>query len=167
MTFPFSSRLRQLHADERGEQLIEFAVSLSLLMMVISSIMYMSVALYADHYVSDAARQATRYAMVRGSSWTTTTCTTTSTFSCNATAANVTSYVKSITPSSIAATGLTITTTWPGTTASGADCSASNVNNTPGCVVTVQVSYAFNFLLPFIPKKALALTSTSSMVVLQ
>jgi Flp pilus assembly protein TadG len=135
--------------------------------MVIFGIMDMSRALYADHYVSEVSREATRYAMVRGSSWNNASCTNTSTFSCTATAANVTSFVQSITPMGLSPSNLTVNTTWPGTTASGADCSAANVNNSPGCVVTVKVTYAYNFVLPFLPKSALSLTSTSSVVISQ
>ena len=157
----------RLFREDTGSETIEFAVSAVVLLTIIFGILDMSRALYADHFVSNAAREATRYAMVRGASWKNTTCTTSATFSCTATATDVTSYVKTITPLGFTANNLAVTTTWPGTTPSGADCSSSNVNNSPDCVVTVKVVYNFNFVLPFLPKGALQLASTSSMAISQ
>jgi hypothetical protein len=105
--------------------------------------------------------------MVRGQSWKGATCSTTATASCTATAANVSSYVLSITPPGLSATNLTVTTTWPGTTAAGASCTSTSTTNLPDCVVTVLVSYNFSFTLPFIPKNTLTLTSTSSAAIVQ
>jgi hypothetical protein len=107
---------------------------------------------------------------VRGSSWGSTSCASTSTFSCNATAANVVSYVQSIVPPGISSgTPLSVTTTWPGTELAGSatTCSTTNGNNSPGCLVMVQVSYSFTYFLPFLPTSALALKSTSEVIILQ
>jgi hypothetical protein len=58
-----------------------------------------------------------------------------------------------------------VSTTWPGTTASGANCGSGT--NSPGCVVNVQVSYSFNFVLPFLPKNAMVLSSSSTVPISQ
>jgi hypothetical protein len=81
----------------------------------------------------------------------------------------VTSYVQSITPAGISPSALTVTTTWPGTAPSGASgaCSTAKGNNSPGCLVTVQVSYPFKFILPFLPKSTWTMTSTSQVVIAQ
>jgi Flp pilus assembly protein TadG len=157
---------KSLASGEAGGTLVEFAVALSVLLMVVFGIMDCSRALYFDHYVRYSAEEAVRYAMVRGSTWNNSPCTTTQTESCTATSANVTSLVKSITPIGNIA-NLNVATTWTGKTPTGSDCSSANVNNSPGCVVQVQVSYNFGFVLPFLPKRALALNSTSAAAIAQ
>ncbi len=154
-------------AEESGSSLIEFGVSITLLLLIIFGVMDCSRALYAYHFVSNAARDATRYAMVRGSSWNNASCTSAFSASCTAGSTDVTNYVKAMTPMGFSANQLLVNTTWPGTTVKGTDCSATNVNNTPGCVVNVQVSYTFNFVLPFLPKNSLLLSSTSKVVIAQ
>jgi Flp pilus assembly protein TadG len=162
--------LRQSIADERGDEMIEFAIVAVVLFTCIFAIINCSLLLYTYHFAAYAAREATRYAMVRGSTWGSTSCASTATFSCNATASNVTSYVQSIVPPAISSgTPLTVTTTWPGTELAGsaATCTTTNGNNSPGCLVMVQVSYSFSYFLPFLPTSALNLKSTSEVVILQ
>jgi Flp pilus assembly protein TadG len=157
-------------ASERGDGMIEFAISAVVLFTCIFGIIGCSQLLYAYHFTSYSAREATRYAMVRGSTWGSTNCATTTTAVCNATTANVQAYVQSIVPPGMnAGTPLTVTTTWPGTELAGSatTCSTTNGNNSPGCLVMVQVSYSFNYLLPFLPTTALNLRSTSEVVILQ
>jgi Flp pilus assembly protein TadG len=157
-------------ASERGEEMIEFAISAVVLFTTIFGILGCSLLLYAYHFSSYAAREATRYAVVRGSTWGSTNCATVQTPVCNATTANVQAYVQSIVPPGISSgTQLTVTTTWPGTGLAGSatTCNTTNGNNSPGCLVMVQVSYSFSYLLPFLPTTALNLNSTSEVVVLQ
>jgi Flp pilus assembly protein TadG len=160
--------LQKLLRSERGDSMIEFAVVAIVLFMCIFGIMDCSRALYAYHLASYSAREATRYAMVRGSTWKTASCTTTTTFSCNATSANVQAYVKSIAPLAIDVSSLTVTTTWPGTELPGSatTCSVADAHS-PGCLVMVQVNYAFNYTLPLLPSTTLNLTSTSEVVILR
>ena len=61
--------LRAFRLGESGSSLIEFALSVSLLMMVVFGIMGLSLAAFSDHFVAIAAQAATRYASVRGSTW--------------------------------------------------------------------------------------------------
>lgn len=161
--------LRVFHRSDRADTITEFAIVAIVLFTVIFGIIDCSRALYSYHFVSYAARDAVRYAIVRGSSWGTTTCATTSTFSCNATSANVTSYVKSYVPGALTPGSITVNTTWPGTAPTGATgtCSTTSGSNSPGCLVTVQVTYPYSFSLPFIPKKSMTFSSTASMVILQ
>jgi Flp pilus assembly protein TadG len=153
-------------ADETGGTLLEFAITTSLLLMIIFGVLDCSRALYFEHYVSYSAEEAARYAMVRGSTWGGATCSTTITESCTATTANVTSFVQSITPMGNSSE-LTVATTWTGKTPAGSTCTNQNGNNSPGCVVQVKVSYSFNFVLPFLPKNTLLLTSTSAVGISQ
>ncbi len=155
---------------ERGEEMIEFAISAVVLFTTIFGIIGCSQLLYAYHFTSYSAREATRYAMVRGSTWGSSLCATTATSVCNATTANVLAYVQSIVPPGMnAGTPLTVTTTWPGTELAGSatTCSITNGTNSPGCLVIVQVNYSFSYLLPFLPTTALNLKSTSEVVILQ
>ena len=155
--------------DEQGSTLVEFAVVLVVLLTFLFGIMDFARYLYTYHFVCNAAREATRYAIVRGSTSGSTACASATTFGCNATAANVTSYVQSITPRGISPSALTVTTTWPGTGPAGAAtaCDTTNGNNSPGCLVVVQVSYPFKFILPFLPKSTWGMTSTSQMAISQ
>src|SRR6185312_4836624 len=53
--------------DQRGGSLVESAISISIFLMVFFAVFDFSIAFYTYHYVSDAAREGTRYAIVRGS----------------------------------------------------------------------------------------------------
>jgi Flp pilus assembly protein TadG len=158
-----SKALRHFCRDEEGNTLLEFALSCIVLLLLIFGILDCSRALYTDHYVASAARDGTRYAMVRGSSWNGAACTTATTASCTAVSADVTNFVKSVTPSGLLKNSLAVATTWTGKTATGAACVTGGAVNLPGCVVQVKVSYFFNFAVPILPKGTLLLTSTSSM----
>ena len=105
-------------------------------------------ALYAYHFVSSAAREATRYAIVRG-------CNPPSIPNCPtpATSASIQTFVKNV-PLGIDASKVTATTTW-------------TPNNKPGSVVQVQVQYPFNFFFPFVSSSTLNIKSTSQMVISQ
>jgi Flp pilus assembly protein TadG len=148
-------------SDESGSNLVEFAVATTVLLMLIFGIMDCSRLLYSFHYVSSSARDATRYAMVRGSSWNNASCSNVYATNCTAGTNDVSNYVWALTPFGFSADRLSVNTTWPGTTANGSNCSSTNVINSPGCVVSVKVSYSYNFMLPFLPRNTLLLTSTS------
>lgn len=154
--------------DEEGAAVVELAVSCTVLFSMLLGICQMAIGLYAYQYCSDAARQATRYAMVRGS----TSCTNTPSLSdCNASASNISTWVKGLGFTGITSSNVTVTTTWcassgptPPTTWSA--CS-SGTSNKPGNLVKVVVSYPLSFQVPFAPKISLALSSTSQMVIAQ
>jgi len=140
---------------------VEFAIVIVVLMSFLLGIMDFGRAMYIYHFVSEVAREGSRYAIVRGSTFAGKACIATTTYSCEATAANVTSYVQSLAPPGIVATSLTVNTTWLTTTPTGTAC----VANSPGCLVKVQVTYPFKFILPFLPKSTPTLSSTSEMVI--
>ena len=161
-------RFISIQSNESGSSLVELALSLSVLMTIIFGIIDCSRALYTDHYVTNVARDAARYAMVRGSSWGVS-CATASSYDCTATSANITSYVQSITPLGINTSSppLTVTTSWPGKTPAGGACDNLQGNKSPTCMVRVKVNYSFNFFLPFLPKNAVVLTSTAAVAIAQ
>ena len=117
---------KRFWSDESGSELLEFGVCAAIIFSVIFGIMECSQALYVDHYLAYAAREATRYAMVRGSTWKGIGCATTSSFSCDATAGDIANLVNSLAPSGVDVASLSVTTTWPGTTPT-TSCSSENL----------------------------------------
>jgi Flp pilus assembly protein TadG len=154
--------------EENGSSVIEFTLSVTVLLMLLFGIVDLSRALYIDHFVSGAAREGARYAMVRGSSFNNVTCSTPSTTACTATQAAVTSYVQSLAPIGVSTANLTVQTTWPGTSPSGSNCiSAVTPSNGPGCTVKVVVTDAFTFAVPYLPTAGLNLSSSSTVAISQ
>lgn len=152
-------RAMNLARNECGAAMIETALSATVLLGLFFGVMQMSLALYTYHFISEAAREATRYAMVRGSSC--------SGFAsaCPATAANVRSFVGGLNFPGIVPANITVTTTWP-TTGSTCAPSSSPCNN-PGNLVKVNVQYKFPLSIPFVTSTHLTLTSTSQMTISQ
>ncbi len=128
----------QQRNGQSGSALVEFAVGMVLLLTIIFGIIDIGRALYAFNWVSDAARQATRYAIVRSVFCT-------ELPGCPATGPIITNYVDSL--------------------ALGIDTSqlkvvsrcevGGHVESPPPCApkgwVQVTVEYRFKFLSPFIP----------------
>lgn len=141
-----------LHA-QRGSSTVEFAISALLMLMLLFGIMECSLLLYSYHTVSNAARQASRWAVVRGSDCLAA--------SCPATADTVKAYVLTQVPL-LDATQVAVTTTW----SSSSNCTAPSASGPagPGCIVAVHVTYPFQLHLPLIPISTLTLSSTSQMV---
>jgi Flp pilus assembly protein TadG len=146
-------------ATERGSGLVEQALVLTILLAVIFGIIDSGRALYTYHFVSQAAREATRWASVRGN-----TCAGLP-GGCPAAAADVQTYVANVSGMGLDPARITATTTWPIKPYSNLSCAVNNKN--PGCVVQVQVDYAFQFILPFLPSAAFTMSSTSEMVITQ
>jgi len=151
--------------SEAGSALIEFSVSAGIVLALTFGILDASRAMFADHFVATAARSATRYAMVRGSTWSGVSCASTATYECAATEGDVTRFVRGELPLGLTPENLTASTTWLNTNPAGLPCDVTNGTNSPGCVVKVRVNYRFNFVLPFLPVDTLTLASTSALAV--
>jgi Flp pilus assembly protein TadG len=156
-------RSMNLRSDESGSSLIEFALTGTILLLLVFGILDCSRAMYADHFVAYAAREATRYGMVRGSTWQTASCSSPTASNCTATSQALQNFVTNIVPPGIAASNLTVAPIWPGATLAGVACATPD----PGCLFTVTVNYSFSFNVPFLPTKTLALSSTSAAVIAQ
>ena len=63
-------RLARRLRCSRGQSLVESALSLGIVIAVLIGIIELTIALYCYNYVAYAAREATRWAMVRGSTCT-------------------------------------------------------------------------------------------------
>jgi Flp pilus assembly protein TadG len=166
---------------QRGAALVEYAFILILFLTLLFGIGAFGHALYVYHFVNYAAKQATRWASVNGS-----TCN--SDTSCNGvgtmnngpvTASNITTYVKNIAPTGINPAGITVTSCG---VSGGTACAASTPEicttaigtgvgalpatpNYPGCTVQVQVQYTFTLIFPLISTAPITLSSTSDMII--
>jgi Flp pilus assembly protein TadG len=129
--------------NDVGTALVEFGMVIVVFFSFVFGVMDFGRAIYTYHFVSNAACDATRYAMVRGSNSTN-----------PVTAADVENYVKSIAPQGINPNSLTVSTSW-------------SPNNAPGSSVRVQVSDNFQSASPFFRAYHIALSGSSQMVVSQ
>jgi Flp pilus assembly protein TadG len=179
---------------ERGATLVEYAFVVLIFMGILFGISGFGHMLFVYHYLNNAAREATRYAAVRGSTCANDanggSCAAMNSASGNSgptTAADIKTYVTSITPSSIETSKLVVPTTGayfcgvsgsactPAITSAPASCNTSGTENGPGCTVKVTVAYPYNFIFPLLPtattitapctQPGFCLTSTSQMVI--
>lgn len=155
----------RVHRDESGAALVEFAISCILFISLILGIAEFSLAIYSYHFVSYSAQQAARYAIVRGSRWKSA-CPSAGSFNCDASAANVQDYVRSLASPGIDPNSISVSTTWPGTTPSGVASSCTPANK-GGCFVNINVTYPFNLSIPFVPAQVLQFSASSQMVIQQ
>ena len=141
------SRLR----SEQGSALVEFALTVPILVTFFFGLIQVCLASYMHEVISETAREGTRYAMVHGSSCVTGNGST----SCTATAAAVTSYIAANGWPNIGGGTLGINTTYP------------DGNENPGNRVQVNVTYLFPFKIPFVPPSTLTMSSTSVTYIVQ
>lgn len=160
------SRVIDSLEKEEGTETVEFALAISVWIAAAFMIMYVSFALYAAHFVANAAVEGARYASVRGSSWSNASCSNNQ-LDCTASSSDISNYVKAEVPPGISSSSLTVTTSWPGTTSSGTICDPVDGSNSPNCVVSVTVTYNFTFPIPFITSSRRLFSSTSQMTVVR
>lgn len=162
----FAARRFKSLMDDTGSAIVEMALSSSVLFAMFFGMFEMSMASYTYHYVSDAAREGSRYAVVRGS----TSCHNTGLTGCGATSDSIATYVKGLGYPGIKSSNMTVTTTWytpsVGTPRTWTLCSTGTCN-APGYLVKVNVVYAFPFSVPFVPSRTINVGSTSQMVISQ
>jgi Flp pilus assembly protein TadG len=144
---------------EDGQAAVEFGLGASVLLMALVGMMKISLAIYTYHFIAEAAREGTRFAMVRG-----TTCSTLSPglSTCPASKDDVGSYVKGLGYPGIVSSNMTVTTgylTYP--------AGISTSSATPGNLVMVTVQYAFPLSIPFLKSKTYTMQSTSEMIISQ
>jgi Flp pilus assembly protein TadG len=148
---------RNRRQGEEGASTVEFAVSVVALIMIVVGIMEMSLALYSYNFVSEAAREGSRYAMVRASC--TSPCTAES-------ATGIQTYVKGLTYPGIAPANITVTTVYSAYPA-GTTCTPLSSCTNPGNLVTVTVQYQFPLSIPFMTQRTLTMSSSSAIVISQ
>jgi Flp pilus assembly protein TadG len=178
------------HVNRRsqgGSSLVEYAFILILFLSLIFGISGFGHALYVYHAINNAAKEGTRWAAVNGYS-----CSDDS--SCNGTngmntgpasLAQIQAYVTAQLPASLDQSIAAVNATWTAESGSPPVCSGPVTKpdgttqpktlNYPGCTVSVQVSYPYNFNFPLIPgtttmtapctSAGFCLSSTSEMVI--
>jgi Flp pilus assembly protein TadG len=145
---------------ERGAAIVEFALAATILIPLVFGVIAMCMASYSYFFTSYAAREATRYAIVRGSS-----CPAYGRFgsACPAAPSDVQTYVQSLGFPGIDSSNISVTATWPTT---GSTCTPASIPcNNPGNLVRVTVSYQLPLSIPFVSPQTLNLRSTSQMVI--
>ena len=155
---------------EDGRSVVEFALACAVLFGMLFGIVYFSMMLYTYHYISEAAREGSRYAIVRGSTCHANTPGLTNCGTTGITNTQLQTYVQDLGyPGIDAANRMTVNTTWytPSASLSSPTVCTTGTCNAPGNIVKVQVIYAFPLSIPFWSKKTLNLTSTSQMVIAQ
>jgi hypothetical protein len=158
-------RLKACLRDDTGSELVEFALCATIFFTVMLGTIDVGRAMFVYHFVTAAAQNGSRYAMVRGASWPGS-CQSSSPpnftlgFACQASADDVQNYVR--TSTGLNPDNLSVSTTWPGTTPDcSSSCSLCSKTNNKGCMVKVQVTYTFHFLMPFLPSGAVYFKGTS------
>jgi len=158
-----AKRLRTVAvSSEQGGSLVEMALSCLILIPFLFGIIQLSLGLYCYHYAADAAREATRWAIVRGSTcngiFGNTYCSPTDATGIGASANDITQYIRALgyPYSSTVSTSVKWCTgfTTCSTTQSG--------NNIPGNQVQVTVSYSYPLVIPFVNRNKISLMNLSS-----
>ena len=135
-----TARLRGQH-DERGATILEFAFVMVLTFVLIFAIIDFARALYSYHFISEAAREATRYAAVRG-----TACNSAAVSPCPVGAPEIQNYVNQLVPAGIDASKVLTNPKFTGIPGSLPMCTGPNP--IAGCPVEVDIQYDFNFIFP-------------------
>jgi Flp pilus assembly protein TadG len=147
--------------SEEGSAIMETAMSFLMLMSFLLVVMETGFLLYSYHFISEAAREGTRYAIVRGST-AGSACGSYNSLGCQASPADVQNFVKNL--GFLAPANMTVTPTWSAFTA-GSTCPTTGPCNSPGNLVSVQVQYNFTLSIPVIPTKSYTLSSTAAMII--
>lgn len=135
---------------EDGGAVIETAVTLPILLTLFFCFMELCLMFYSYDMISESAREGTRYAMYRGAS-----CPTSTSPTCEVTATQVNTYVSGLGWPNVGGGTITVATTYP----SG--------NEAVGSLVQVKVTYVFPIKMPFVPRNAITMASTSEAYILQ
>ena len=150
--------------SEEGATLVEFALACSMLCLMLFGIIQVSLLVYTYDFVSEAARDGARYAIVRG-----TKCTGLS--DCNATSAQIQTHVQSLNFPAINTSTLTATAVWYQAASAPPNMTWSTCTVTPcniqGNAVKVTVQYPFPLGIPFWGRQTVNLSNSSQMVMSQ
>jgi len=165
---PGEAKDSERRSDE-GATLVEMALVSAILFAMLFGLFEMTLAFYTYHFVSEAAREGSRYAIVRGA----TSCTNTPNLTnCNASEPDIATYVKSLGYPGIDAANrmdVTVNTLQGGSPGSmtWTSCGEGMACNQPGDQVQVIVTYHFPLSIPFWKATTLNVSSTSTMAIAQ
>ena len=136
------SRERSILPQSEGQSVVEFAITISGVLLLGLAITNFAMAISAYNFVCYGARDATRYAAVRGATSPT-----------PASSGDVRAFVVSE-AAGIDTSQLTVATTW-------------SPDNQPNSTVGVRVQYNFQFQIPFVALSPVNLSSNSQLVISQ
>ncbi len=159
-----SARARPPVHQEEGSAILETALSITILLAMMFGIMEGAFAVYSYHFISEAAREGTRYAIVRGSS-AGANCATYTSSACFASKAQIQSYVLNLGFPGINPSNMTVNTSYAAYPSG--TCSPSAACTNPGNQVTVSVTYSFPLTVPFIPSHTYSMSSSAAMIISQ
>lgn len=154
--------------DEEGSVIMETAMSSIILLTFLFGVIETGFALYSYHFISEAAREGTRYAIVRGSTAGASNCAAPGPPICKAQGGNdtgdIATYVKNLGYPGINPSNMTVNSAWSAY-ANGSSCPATGACNSPGNLVTITVQYSFPLTVPFIPAHTYTMSSTAAMII--
>jgi Flp pilus assembly protein TadG len=157
-------RSRSGICGEEGATLVEFAFASMIFVMILFGIIEVSLAVYSYDFVSEAARDAARYAIVRGAN-----CKYMP--DCGATNSTIQTHVQSLNYPGINTSNLTTTTVWYSHATAPPNMTWTTCGTTQcdaiGNAVKVTVNYSFPLQVPFYPGSTINLTNSSMMVISQ
>jgi TadE-like protein len=156
---------RASKSKAQGSSLVEQSFIIVFLLTMMLGIIDCGRALYTYHFVSNVAREATRWASVRS----TNACAPgRPNTPCPANAGNIRStFTASMSNMGLDSSKLTITPTYAAPPSIGAS-SCPAVNNLAGCMVHIDVTYHYTFLFaPFISAPPITMSSSSEMLITQ
>jgi len=155
---------RASKSKARGSSLVEQSFIIVFLLTMMLGIIDCGRALYTYHFVSNVAREATRWASVRS----TRACATGPITPCPADAGNIRStFTATMSSMGLDSSKITITPTYAAPPSIGAS-SCPAVNNLAGCMVHIDVTYHYTFLFaPFISAPPITMSSSSEMLITQ
>ena len=162
--------------SEGGSTLVEFALASVIFFSMLVGVFELSLAFYTYHYVSYAARQGSRYAIVRGAMCSVHFPNAPADFHCDAQESDIANYVKTLGYPGIRPDHnkmvVTVSTCESHTTTDLNDHSTTTwdppiegtSHNMPGDQVQVSVEYDFPLSIPFWKQVTIPVYSTSNMV---
>jgi Flp pilus assembly protein TadG len=140
---------------ERGAEIVEVAFTIPILVGLVFGLMMVCLALYSRAYISELAREGTRYAALHGAN-----CVSSYTgASCTATPAQVGTYITSIGLPNLGGGAVSVDTVSGDMFPDGDQISPHRVR--------VKVTYVFPYKIPFVTSSNLTMSSTSVMAIVQ
>jgi hypothetical protein len=149
---------------EEGSAIMETAMSSFILFAFMFGVFEAGFAVYSYHFISEAAREGTRYAIVRGSLAGPLACAAPGPPTCIAQSADIQTYVTGLGFPGINPGNMTVTPVWSAF-ANGSSCPAAGPCNSPGNLITITVTYSFPLTVPFIPAHTYTMSSQSAMII--
>lgn len=163
--------------SEDGANLVEMGLSMIVFMPFFFAIIQFSYGLYVYNYVSEVARDATRWAVVRGSecgrNMSASFCSPNAGNTTGAVSSDIQSYVQNLGFPGMNKSSVSVSSAWysgsVNTPRSWSPCTSggSTICNQPGNQVQVTVSYPVPLPIPFWKSLTLNVSSTSQMVVVE